>query len=307
MSPRDGLRRQWTHRRLGLGNVQPTDSELASTESLLASVGARRPPIAGSADGFDATLFDFVCDIDLAAGVPAIDAVPIPLSALRATLPTPRSTRLTWRVLIPAAMSGVAAVAIAISAILAGSPTPDSPALTATAESRQLLTHADTLLTAASHAASSDRATLVSEAKADLSHVSRLLPLAAPSARSAIRDRMTALDRRAKPLSAGSPRPSASADTVSSGDGETTPVRERAGQRPPATHADGSDRTGTAAPTNEGGAASGESPTTQPAPRPQQTAGTLPPPSGGGMRGTPPQGTTQEQPPPPDGAPRPRP
>lgn len=330
MNPRDRIRRQWTHRRLGLGSAQPTDLELAHTEALLAAVGARRAPAAASADRLEVALFDFVCDTDLAAGVPAIEAVPVPLTALRAALPAARRTRLTRRLLIPAATSGVAAIAIAISALFAGSSAPTSPALTATAESRQLLSHADTLLTAASHATADDRARLVTEAKADLSHVSRLLPLAAPEARSEIRERMTALDQRAQPLSVSSPRPTAatrndsssdgaastdglsapqstSATTDSgtgSGDGTGTPVYRRPISRPPASGSAG-DGTVTAAPVSSGGTSSGDPTPAGIAPRPRPTTAGGRAPRGSAQDGAP-QGMPQQQPPR-GGAPPPRP
>jgi hypothetical protein len=296
---------------------------MARTESLLAAVGARLTPAASfSADALDTALFDFVCDVDLVAGLSAIDAKPISVAVLRAASPPARRRRMTWRVLIPTATSGIAATAIAITTFVVGSSSSTSPAVAASAESRQLLTHADTLLTAASHAAAADRADLVTEAQADLSHVSRLLPLADPESRPEIRDRMAALDERAEPLAAKPPRRTASANNGTTGrntsptganrlpnggatggagsgsrngDGTDPPVRERPVRRTVAFNTDAGART--TAPATDGGAVSGEPTTNQPAPRSQPISGT---------QQSPLDATTAQQPPPADSAPPPR-
>lgn len=330
MNRRNRVRHQWTHRRLGLGAAQPADAALTRTESLLAAVGARRTPAVGvPGDAFEAALFDLVCDVDLTIGLPALEATPVPLTELRTAQPIRRRRQLfSW--LIPAATSGVAVVVIAITAVFVDPAIPTSPALAAAAESRQLLTHADSLLTAASHAAVKERAKLVTEARADLSHVSQLLPLAAPQTRSEIRERMEALDQRAKPLTAKPTRttgvedagptddPSGEADaplggsdsadasessagTAGGSGGQNPPRRHRPGRRPPAPDADGGQRTDGSPPATDGRSTSTEGITTQPAPRPQPTSGTRPPPPDGTTQ----QGTNQQSPS--GGAPQPRP
>ncbi|HWC36365.1 MAG TPA: hypothetical protein VG650_16275 [Mycobacteriales bacterium] len=212
MSRRDELRRHWTHRRLGLG-AAAADPALARTEALLAAVGARHTPAADDlTGGFDAALFDLAVDIDLVAGVADIDAQPVPLAALRAG--ARRRRRPGWRVLVPVAGTGLAALAIVSVLLVTGGSTAGRPALSATAESQQLLTHADLLLTAATAATPAKRTALVAQARADLTHVSRLLPLAPPAARPAIRSQLQLLDRRARPLT---PRPTTTTSNSGSG------------------------------------------------------------------------------------------
>lgn len=299
MSPRDRIRRRWTHRRLGLGAAGQAGchDELARTDAMLTTVGARRPPNTGSA--FEAALFDFVCDLDLAAGVPDIDRTPIPIAALRAKAAAPRRRRFGWRVLLPTASAGLAALAIAATMVFAAGSSPSNPtALTATAESKQLLTHADMLLTSAEAATATERADLVTEAKADLSHVSRLLPLAPPQSQPEIRQRLQLLDRRVQPLTSRhrkSPRSGAINPGTGGGSGGTpssntagaasgsdpgadgtaeTQHRNPSLRRPPATDENGGRRTGPGGPPRSGtnsGAPSG--PTYQAPPR-----GAAPPP-----------------------------
>lgn len=200
MSERNRIRRAWTHRRLGIGASPVSDVALAQTDALLAAVGARQVPSTGlGVSEFDSALFDYVCAVDLAAGVPGTDAAPIPLPALRAEPAPARRRRVTWRVLIPAAATGLAGMVLATFLVL-GDQDRTSPELTATAQSKQLLNHADMLLTAAKSATASERTKLVAEAKADLNHVSRLLPLAVAQARPAIRTRLRQLDERVSPL-----------------------------------------------------------------------------------------------------------
>ena len=309
MRRRDQIRREWTHRRLGLGAVPATDAAMARTDWLLAAVGARRTTSTDmSADGFDAALFDFVCDIDLTAGVREVDATPIPIAALRAQLPTPRRRRLTWQVLVPVASSVAAVAIVATMLLVGGSSHTASPALAATAQSKQLLTHAETLLTAASSAATADRAELVAEAKADLTHVSRLLPLTQPQAQPAIRTQLRLLDRRMKPLAPQPPSRSGSSggqqtsapvhrrppvrqappDTI--GGGRTTPSRpapsgsDQTAGDPPAT---GEGAAGRNPPATGEGSAPQQRPGTDVSPRPQAAGGGAPdqhPPSGGAPR-----------------------
>lgn len=201
----DRIRRQWTHRRLGLGAAVVAERELARTEALLTAVGARRTT-SGGIDGFEAALFDYACDIDLVTNVAAIDATPIPIASLRAQVAPRRPKRgLSWRVLIPTASTALAAIVTAMALVLAVGSTTTSPAMSATAESQLLLSHADKLLTAAQSATANDRAKLVTEAKADLSHVSELLPLAPATDRRELRARMQLLDNRARPLASPPP------------------------------------------------------------------------------------------------------
>jgi hypothetical protein len=313
MSRRARIRRQWTHRRLGLGAAHPVDVESLRTESLLAAVGARRAGF--SADAFDAALLDFVCDVDLTVGLPALEATPLPLAELRAAMPATRR-RVTWRVLVPTMTTGVAVVAVLVTAMLLGPSTPTSPALTATAESNQLLTHADTLLTAARHATAPDRAKLLTEAKADLNHVSRLLPLTAPQSRPEIRERLEALGERAEPLTAKPSRAAASdaedaTGTESSGvlgpshgagrssiteAGAATPPEQPVHRRSERRHGaqqPGSGEGVRADASTSGGEAAWREPTTsQPAPVPP-TSDTRHPPLDGTA-----QDTTPQQPPP---------
>ncbi|MGN6475292.1 MAG: hypothetical protein ACTHK4_16805 [Mycobacteriales bacterium] len=119
---------------------------MANTEAMLTAVGARRPAPAPAADGFEAALLDYVCDIDLTSQIAVVDATPIPIAALRAQAVTPPKRRLSWRVLVPATSSGIAAVAVVVAMAIGGSSTAPGPKLSATAESEQLLTHAGALL-----------------------------------------------------------------------------------------------------------------------------------------------------------------
>jgi hypothetical protein len=274
-------------------------------------------------DAFDAALFDFVCDLDLTARVAEMDATPIPHAALRAQATPARRRRSSLRVLIPAT-SGAAAIAIGLTLLLVGGPsTVDAPALSATAQSRQLLTHADMLLTAASSAAPTDRTKLVAEAKADLTHVSRLLPYAVPQSRPGIREELRLLDERVQPLAkmrveraadnddeaddaaapgdTSAPSAGGTAPAAESGDDRTqAPVEgQPPARRVPAGDAATTESTATSPPPsgprqaagiNDGGTA----------PQPQPTSGTLQSQPDGGV-----QNTSYQQPPP-DGAPRPR-
>jgi hypothetical protein len=298
---------------------------MARTEAMLTSVGARRTTSAGlSGDAFEVALFEFVCDIDLTAGVAEIDATPIPHATLRAQATPPQRRRPSWRLLVPALTSGVAAVAIGLILLVAGSSPVKEPALTATAESQQLLTHADMLLTAAQSAAATERTKLVTEAKADLTHVTRLLPLAPPAARPEIRAQLQDLNQRMAPLSPTQrPRPTANdgdgarsgqvapqrtgggaTTTDSSSDaGATTPDR----QQPPLRRPPGDNTTTTQSTTGgprppaTGDTSAGTTTTsgTGPAPQPRPTSGSVaPPPDGSTYSGT------YQQPP---RAPQPRP
>lgn len=215
---RDGhLRRRWTHRRLGLGAV---DAGLADTERLLTAVGLRRTSTGEVSDGFEVALFDYVRRIDQVAGIADIEATPIPIAALRTPAAKRPLRRFGWGVLIPATSGALATIALAVTLVVAGStskaPTaaPTSsptlstePTLSAVAQSRQLLDHADRLLTVAKAAAPARRTKLVAEVRADLSHVARLVPLAPPHARSRLRTQMKTLDRRVKPLAPPPPAP----------------------------------------------------------------------------------------------------
>jgi hypothetical protein len=188
------------------------DTAMARSEALLAAVGARRVP--SGADPFDTALFDFVCDLDQLVGVAEIDSRPIPVAALQSR-PRPVRRPSRW-VLLPAMSGGIAAFVVLLALLLTGSATTSgAPALTATAESKQLLTHAGLLLTAAQSAAGDARTRLVTEAKADLKHVRRLLPLAPPPAQPAIRTQLQQLTERVAPMA---PPPHHSTAAVSRGE-----------------------------------------------------------------------------------------
>lgn len=186
---------------------------MAHTDALLNAIGARRSsPTGTSGEAFEAALLDFVCDLDLLGGIAEIDATPIPVAALRSQ---PRRTRRPgWRVLLPATSGGVAALFAMLVLVFVGGPaTTSAPALSATAESKQLLSHASLLLTAAQTADGAARTRFVTEAKADLKHVRRLLPLAPPPAQPAIRSQLQQLNERVEPMTPTPARSRARAGT----------------------------------------------------------------------------------------------
>lgn len=297
----------------------PADAAVARTEVLLTAVGARRTASYG--DAFEAALLDFTCDVDLLAGIAELDAAPIPAAALRVQRKRSGSSaarRPSWRVLVPAMSGGVAALVVAVTLVfVSGSATTGGSALSATAESRQLLGHADMLLTAARTATAAERSRLVTEAKADLTHVSRLLPLAPPPAQPAIRARMQLLNSEVRPLARSG---SAERGIRRSGGGSRVSDPGTAETAPPPNGSDGSHETSPPArerlpirrpPAGAGGQVrtADEPAATQSAP-PQRPA-TL----SGGTAAAPQQGTqyppdarsgTGGQPPP-VGAPRPQP
>lgn len=196
------IRRDWTHRRLGLGVVKPSDAQLVHTDALLTAVGAREASAAVvTADSFAAALLDFALDVDLTAGIADIDATAIPVELLRLTPGPAAPRRVTWRIAIPAVSTAVAAIVVGIGVLLGrGTPVIVSPTATAAAESRQLLTHAHSLIADAGKASTRvERQRLVTEARADLNHVSRLLPLTATGDRPAIRRQLYSLEEQVRP------------------------------------------------------------------------------------------------------------
>jgi hypothetical protein len=155
--------------------------------------------------------------------------------------------------------------------------------LTATAESKQLLSHAGMLLTAARAAGSADRSMLVTEAKADLTHVARLLPLAPPRDQPGLRTELQRLNRQVPPMAAPAARHDDAArhraDATSSGTrygegagatagGRNAPVADQPPRQRQST------RDSSTPPT---GGAANRPPTAQPSGTQQ---GTEPPPSG---------------------------
>ena len=291
-------RRTWTHRRLGIDAPTNDQRALAETESMLAAVGARRTTLPIEADPFAAALLDFACDLDLYAGVAATDAAPVPAELLRLDVPRSRKSRISWKVLIPATSGAMAALVVMLTLLLSGSPgTTPTSGLSATAESRRLLSHADTLLRAAATAESGERASLIREARADLHHVTRLLPLAPPAARPAIRQRLRSLNDRARPF-------------AGSGSGGKTPVGNTGNRAGSGSGGDPQTDPGQHQPQGESATASGASEataTTPPPPRrhrppPQQLQ---PNPQGDGtqLQSSDVSTTTvTQQPPPPQGA-----
>ncbi|HEX3708240.1 MAG TPA: hypothetical protein VHV76_16565 [Mycobacteriales bacterium] len=257
MSGRDRIRRGWTHRRLGIGAEQIGEHALAETEALLTRVGARGTTTSAflEADPFSTALLDYACDIDRTAGIAAVDAIPVASELLRLTPVDGHPRRPTWRVMLPALSGSLAAVVVVLTLLLGRTSTaPVMPSLSVTAESQQLLRHANTLLAAAASAAPAQRTRLVTEAKADLTHVTRLLPLAPPPARSGLRQRLHALNRQMRPLapppqratSGGAATGSRSGSGGGSGDGDNdsrtstgsgagtgTPLRQQPPRRRP--------------------------------------------------------------------------
>jgi hypothetical protein len=292
MNRRDRIRRQWTHRRLGLGTAIPADAAMARTDALLTAVGGRSTSTGSIADTFESALLDFVCDLDLAAGIADLETRPLPVAALRLSATPPRKRRFSWQVLIPAMGGGLAAVVATVALLIGGSSASRAPALSATAESKQLLSHADLLLAAAQHATDTERTQLVAEAKADLTHVARLLPLAPPPERPAIRSQLNVLNQRARPLA----RPPA--------DSGQRGANRRSGGGAVATHQP-------TAPAQETPQRSAATAPTYPPPQSRPAAGTdarrQPPPSGAdgsqqsGTRPPPPSGTTTQGGQPPSG------
>ena len=302
MSRRDRIQHRWTHRRLGIGAERSGELAMAETDAMLTRVGARRAATTSTfvdADPMSAALLDFVCDIDLVAGIAAVDATPVAAELLRLNPVRRRARRLTWRVVIPAMSGSLAALVVALAILLVRTSSTPAPSLSATAESRQLLSHADNLLTAAAAAtAPADRTRLVREARADLRHVSHLLPLAPPPDRSGIRRRLHALDHRVAPL-APPAHQSSSTGTDTTGAG-TPPHRHSPVRRPPApdTNSGRSTQTsGESTGTNTPPDATDPEPATRPTGTgvlPSQGSGEYPPPPGMGQQ------RPGSQPPPPD-------
>lgn len=319
---RDPNNRSWTHRRLGLGASKPSSAQLAHTDAMLSAVGARQAGTTSVAnDPFASALLDFACDVDLVARVAELDTTPIPTELLRLPPATVKPRRFTWRVLVPAMGTAIAALVVGIAVLVgSGTRTIPSPAETATAESHQLLRHADALLGDASKASAADRERLVSQAEADLSHVSRLLPLTATSDRAAIRQQLQSLEERvryvpAQPAPSGSGagssgsgrvgQPSTSGQGTSGQGGSSqsgtsgpgaetgTVVVPAGGVRRPSPPPSGTGTGGTNTTTN---GASGTAPTTI------GTSGTG---TSGTLGGTPTSGSTTPPPPRPGGGPGP--
>jgi hypothetical protein len=246
--------RAWTHRRLGIGAGRLTDRALAETDAMLSRVGGRSTGAAAPSldgDSFESALLDFTCEVDVLAGVPALDATPVATDLLRLAPASRRKRRqLSWRMGVPAMGAGLVALAVAVTLLVTGTPpSTTTPSLSAAAESTQLLRHADTLITAATGAVPAKRAVLVREAKADLRHVGRLLPLTPPQTRSSLRAQLHVLRHRmptATPSSGENEQPTSSNATTSS---TQPPPRHR---RPPTQS--GSDQgTGTSTTTTSGG------------------------------------------------------
>ncbi len=202
MSRGGNIRRDWTHRRLGLGASKPREVQLANTDALLTAVGSR-DSARFDGDPLADALLDFAYDVDLDYGVGELDAVPIPAELLRLTPAAPSPRRVTWRVLAPAMGTALAAVIVAATVLISRGQVVVSPAATATVESRQLLRHADLLIADASTASPRQRDRLVSEARADLTHVSHLLPLTLAQQRPEIRHQLDTLEQRVAASPAG--------------------------------------------------------------------------------------------------------
>jgi hypothetical protein len=179
--------------------MKPGDAQLAHTDALLTSVGAREAGSIGG-DAFATALLDFAYDVDLTVGIADLDTQPIPVEQLRLTAAPVRPRRVTWRVLVPATGTALAAIVVAATVLIGrANPVVVSPSATATAESHQLLEHANTLIADATKAAPAVRKRLVSEARADLVHVTHLLPLAPPEQRPALRKQLNSLEQRVVP------------------------------------------------------------------------------------------------------------
>jgi hypothetical protein len=199
MSRGGNVRRDWTHRRLGLGAMRPSEAQLTHADALLTAVGGRDGGSIGS-DPFAAALLDFAYDVDLVVGIADLEAQPIPVEQLRLAPAPARRRRPTWSVLIPAMGTALAAIVVAATVLIGrGNPVVVSPTATATVESHQLLRHADELIADATKAAPAARKRLVSEARADLAHVTHLLPLTPNGQRPALRRQLLSLEQQVAP------------------------------------------------------------------------------------------------------------